>query len=339
MGRFSFFLPVALFSVVLVVGGCQPSDEDDDTSPSEALDADSDGYPAAIDCNDQDPTIHGGAPELCDGIDNNCSTLIDEGYDLDADGYVSCLGDCDDGDSSAHPGAPEVCDAEDNDCDTKVDEDFDEDGDGTSPCAGDCDDADPEVAPSMEELCDCADNDCDGTADEGLSECDALCGGALEGEWTMYVWWVFSTGLSDPYYMGPVAQMNVNTDSFSGDFQLTYYSIDFVERCSELWSISGTHQGSADCPDCIGKLENSQYSGPNSANCTFAGYPLYDAATLEASFPTYYYSDVIEPSYDLGGVTVQDFITLVEDAGFTPIYEVYMLLNGGEMTPSGLLYQ
>lgn len=36
---------------------------------------------AAGDCNDNDATIHPGAIEICDALDNNCSNGIDEGVD------------------------------------------------------------------------------------------------------------------------------------------------------------------------------------------------------------------------------------------------------------------
>lgn len=49
------------------------------------LDNDADGHPPEIcaevggdDCDDADPTIYTGAPEVCDGEDNNCNRLIDE---------------------------------------------------------------------------------------------------------------------------------------------------------------------------------------------------------------------------------------------------------------------
>lgn len=42
-------------------------------------DADQDGSPEGLDCDDQDPDRAPGRPEGCDGIDNDCDDLVDEG--------------------------------------------------------------------------------------------------------------------------------------------------------------------------------------------------------------------------------------------------------------------
>ncbi len=62
-------------------------------NPEEWVDSDSDGYTSDEDCNDWDASINPGAPELCDGIDNDCDDEVDEDgattwyLDSDGDGY------------------------------------------------------------------------------------------------------------------------------------------------------------------------------------------------------------------------------------------------------------
>ena len=144
------------------------------------------------DCNDDDPSIYAGpipAPELCDGIDSNCSGDIE---DVDGDGHVvpdaTCGGgfpkdDCNDVVSSVHGGSSEVCDGYDSDCSGAGGPiaGEDDDGDGHAPptaaCGGgapkdDCDDSMATLYGGAPELCDEVDNDCDSTT----SELGRLCG-------------------------------------------------------------------------------------------------------------------------------------------------------------------
>ena len=66
------------------------------TTDPDILDVDGDGFEARDDCDDQNPNVYPGAPELCDAVDNNCNEEIDEGEpigsvtfyaDADGDGY------------------------------------------------------------------------------------------------------------------------------------------------------------------------------------------------------------------------------------------------------------
>jgi hypothetical protein len=135
-----------------------------------ALDADEDGVALRDDCDDGDPTIGAGLPEVPDdGIDQDCDGVVDEGTDRDGDGYVADAGpnggDCDDSDPRVHPNRGEIpCNGIDDDCvggDRCVMDDVD--GDGVMP-PDDCDDYDAGRAPGLTERCgDGIDQDCDGS--------------------------------------------------------------------------------------------------------------------------------------------------------------------------------
>ena len=102
----------------------------DEFTLSLSEDDDEDGYESDADCNDDDPTVYPGAPELCDGKDNDCdgSIPLDE-IDADADGYMECEGDCDDNDPGINPEAYEIpgnnidenCDGSNGACDPEAD--------------------------------------------------------------------------------------------------------------------------------------------------------------------------------------------------------------------------
>ena len=97
------------------------------------IDSDGDGMNiCAGDCDDNDPNIFLGNVESCNGLDDNCDGVIDDGlnFDDDLDAHFapgSCNtpdDDCDDSNPQVYPGHLEICDLADNNCDGVVDENF-----------------------------------------------------------------------------------------------------------------------------------------------------------------------------------------------------------------------
>ncbi len=116
-------------------------DEDATLTPD---DVDFDGLSACDgDCDDNDATVRPGAPEVCNGVDDDCfgGPGPDE-VDDDGDGALACADCNDDNDDVAG---------------------LDDDGDGFDPCTGDCDEADPLVRPDAPDPWgDALDDNCDG---------------------------------------------------------------------------------------------------------------------------------------------------------------------------------
>lgn len=158
------------------------ADTAEDTAPA---DLDGDGWTALHDCNDDDPTINPEAPDVCNGVDDDCDGDPDDGSvwydDLDGDGYgdpdtatcepadVHVGEDCDDLDPAVYPGDHEVPgNGIDDDCDGTIDvDDLDVDGDGYTVDQGDCDDEDPTIYPrAWEDPDNGIDDDCDDLIDE-----------------------------------------------------------------------------------------------------------------------------------------------------------------------------
>ncbi len=142
---------------------CDEDGHGEDCNPNTygAVDADDDGVDDAAccntdavgvpicgrDCDDSAAGVSPLSPEVCNGIDDDCDGLTDEGVlvtlwpDMDEDGYgtddasASSIngcpgtalysnrrGDCDDGNAARNVGVTEACNGIDDDCDTVVDD-------------------------------------------------------------------------------------------------------------------------------------------------------------------------------------------------------------------------
>lgn len=167
------------------------------SAPCQDNDGDGYGNPGQIDCtngvqldcNDANSNIFPGAEEICDGLDNDCDTIVDEDVtttfyqDSDGDtfgnaasttqacsapmGYVSNNDDCDDLDENINPNIVEICeDSIDNNCDGLTD---DEDVVACPLCQ-------PTIGQNSNEYTcdDCIDNDCDGSTDGADSDCSCI---------------------------------------------------------------------------------------------------------------------------------------------------------------------
>ncbi len=131
--------------------------------------------PGTLTCVHGEPVCEGVAAvkEACDGEDQDCDGVTDEGFkDTDGDGVANCV-DVDDDDDrhfDEEDNCPLVPNPDQGDsngdglgdlCDPAADPD----GDG-EPNETDCAPSDPSVHPEAAEVCDGKDQDCDGETDE-----------------------------------------------------------------------------------------------------------------------------------------------------------------------------
>ena len=171
------------------------------------------------DCDDGEASVHPKAPEVCDGVDNDCNGFadaLDPGLPLTDPQYCAnqlgvCAGSaktislcsggvwqaCSTTDYKKYDsayGSTEICDDKDNNCNGVIDEGCDDDKDGYCDSSfatlgfplscpkggGDCDDGNSKTKPGAKELCDDLDSNCNGVADEGCDkDGDGWCDASL----------------------------------------------------------------------------------------------------------------------------------------------------------------
>ena len=162
------------------------------------------------DCNQADPNVYEGAPEICNHIDDDCDGAPDEDFTQLGMSCTAGVGVCEtagwtfcspDGTSTicaVNPvnGGSELCNEADDDCDGATDEDFPELGEPCTVGTGACAVSDKWVCaadgsgvscnvtpltPSDELLNDGIDNDCDGLTDEEVNTDIGCADGEREG--------------------------------------------------------------------------------------------------------------------------------------------------------------
>ena len=162
-------------------------------------DVDGDGVDAAADCDDDNVDVFPGAVETCDGVDEDCTGISDDGPDADGDSVADICDVCPGGDDTVDTDSDTVPDACDS-CpgsDDLADQDGDGVADGCDLCPADpLDDSDGDGVCDSEDLCpgfdDQVDSDGDGVADgcdlcpddalddsdgDGACDSDDLCAG------------------------------------------------------------------------------------------------------------------------------------------------------------------
>ena len=218
------------------------------------------GYATASgDCDDANAAISPDAEEACDGVDNDCDTLIDEPgatggstYHLDrdgdgyghptqtgtacapGDGYTDDATDCDDADPARSPGTQEKCANDlDDDCDGSVDE---EDDAALETWYQDSDDDDYGVSTATTEAC---------TRPEGYARVDGDCDDTDPDTHPD------ASDVADGVDNDCDGELDEGGSNFDGvfNYQEGEGSDPDERRCNQWWTTTG-EEASRLCPGC-----------------------------------------------------------------------------------------
>ena len=272
-------------------------------------DVDGDGSANDDDCAPADDTVHPGAVEQCNGLDDDCDGQLDEDAqgncttfyeDLDGDGTGKtetgvCLcaptatltatagGDCNDNDPNISPWLEETCDDLDNNCNSLIDEGCDDDQDGYcdanmttigTPKAckkggGDCFDYSALISPGAVELFGDGFDNNCNGKIDESAECAGPCTGNTTEAYLCSLEMCFGSLIESAKFSSP------SGDSFANAWAAVAH---FGNANNSLAPLGGKSYALLATGPATGTSHSSDLAGFGSASDPFAkdGYPTYD---------------------------------------------------------------
>jgi hypothetical protein len=278
-----------------------------------------------FDCDDQNPAIYPNATEICDGIDNDCNSLADDGLtffthytDGDGDGFgdatapiSTCINqapvgyvdnglDCDDGNPDINPGAAEMCDGIDNNCNGMADENLeiftyyrDQDGDqfgGQDLLITSCQTGIPAGYAGNNADCDDTNPEIFPGAPELCDDLDNNCDGAIDENLTIYAY--YTDGDGDGY--GNPAK-GFTSCLFPAPISFVDNGLDCNDDDPEIHPGVAEVAGDGVDNNCDGLVDISATRNPMSVARVFPN-PVQDILRIEADVEGVLHYEVVNAS-------------------------------------------
>lgn len=350
--------------LILLLAGCLLDKAGYLARLDELSDDDNDGFAQEDDCDDEDSSAFPDASETCDGVDDDCDGVIDEGAvdapiwyeDADGDGFgdadtatPSCeapastwtnrSGDCDDTAAAVSPAGTEIpYDDVDQDCDG--DDVVDVDGDGypaTAAGGSDCDDGDAGINPGAADVpYDDVDQDCSGAdtidvdgdgaaaATAGGDDCDDADGDVFPG--ATETW---ANGFTDN-----------DCDGEPGAATLEYGGTEWVGEVGDGLGTGLTALGDIDSDGTADYLAGAPYEdsrftagGADYLLTGAGGGPVGDQPALVAGGEYWFIGGGMGPGPDLDGDGILDFV--MSATGWSDGMGKTWVVSGGRLLTAG----